>query len=156
MAHFEEGLTEKQLQLLKTLFKKSKSLKVFTVYETQNKIAQELGITRQALNIHLRKLREEGYIRTGRGFLDLTDKALRALGIKTADVFVTLKIDPKYRLNAYEKIKKLSVEKIYRITGDIDLMVQLSQAYLDEFLNNLTKIDGIKETTTYVVIESLK
>ena len=156
MAHFEEGLTEKQLQLLKTLFKKSKSLKVFTVYETQNKIAQELGITRQALNIHLRKLREEGYIRTGRGFLDLTDKALRALGIKTADVFVTLKIDPKYRLNAYEKIKKLSVEKIYRITGDIDLMVQLSQAYLDEFLNNLTKIDGIKETTTYVVIETLK
>ena len=156
MAHFDEGLTEKQLQLLKTLFKKSKSLKVFTVYETQNKIAQELGITRQALNIHLRKLREEGYIRTGRGFLDLTDKALRALGIKTADVFVTLKIDPKYRLNAYEKIKKLSVEKIYRITGDIDLMVQLSQAYLDEFLNNLTKIDGIKETTTYVVIETLK
>jgi len=156
MSHLEEGLTEKQLQLLKILFRKSKSLKVFTVYETQNKIASELGITRQALNIHLRKLREEGYIRTGRGFLDLTEKALRVLGIKTADVFVTIKIDPKYRLSAYEKIKNLPVEKIYRITGDIDLMVQLSQAYLDGFLNNLTKIDGIKETTTYVVIETLK
>lgn len=152
----EGGLTEKQVQLLRLLFKKSSSMKVFTVYETQRKLARELGITRQALNIHLRKLRDEGYIRTGRGFIDLTEKAARALGLKTSDVFVAIKVSPRMRVRAYRKIRDMPVEQVYRITGGIDLLVQLNQAILDQFLNNLSQIEGIEETTTYVVIETLK
>lgn len=149
-------LTEKQLQLLKLLLDRSRAIQVFTVEETQNKLAKELGITRQALNVHLRRLREEGYIRTGRGFIDLTEKALELLGIRTADVFVLVKIEPKLRSHAYSKIKALPVEKIYRVTGEIDLIAVVNQAKLDEFLRRISRIDGVKETITHVVIEVLK
>jgi len=149
-------LTEKQLQLLKLLLNKSIQMRVFTVQETQNELARELGVTRQALNVHLRRLREEGLVRTGRGFIDLTEKALEVIGVKAADVFVLIKVEPRLRSQAYMKIKSLPVEKIYRVTGDIDLIVLVNQAKLDEFLREASKIEGVKETVTHVVIESLK
>ncbi len=149
-------LTDKQLRLLRLLFEKSTSMRVFTVYETQNNLARELGITRQALNMHLRRLREEGYIRTGRGFIDLTEKALEALDVRTAEVFVMVKVEPSARSRAYPEIAKLPVERVFRVTGDIDLILQVNQAFLDETLRQLSRIPGVKETTTYVVIESLK
>ncbi|OYT62729.1 MAG: AsnC family transcriptional regulator [Thermofilum sp. ex4484_15] len=149
-------LTERQVQLLKMLFRKSKSMQIFTVRETQSKLAKELGITRQALNVHLRRLREQGLVRTGRGFIDLTEKALEILGIKTAEVFVLLKIEPRARNQIYSKIRSLPVERTYRVTGDVDLIAIVNQSKLDEFLRKISKLDGVKETTTYVVIETLK
>ncbi|HDD63571.1 MAG: AsnC family transcriptional regulator [Thermoprotei archaeon] len=149
-------LTDKQLQLLKLLLKKSKSMQIFTVTETQNELAKELGITRQALNVHLRKLRENGLIRTGRGFIDLTEKALEALGVKSADVFVLVRVEPRMRNHAYARIKALPVEKIYRVTGEIDLIIVVNQAHLDEFLRKISRIEGVEETVTHVVIESIK
>ncbi len=122
---------------------------------TQTEIAKRLGVTRQALNVHLRRLKELGYIRTGRGFVDLTDKALEALGLVTAEAFVAVRIEPKARNKAYSKIRSLPVERVYRVTGDIDLMVVVNQAMLDDILKQIARIEGVKETTTYVVIERL-
>lgn len=156
METHKHSLTEKQLELLSYLFEKSTPLRVFTVNETQQKISDELGISRQALNIHLRKLKEEGLIRTGRGFIDLTEKALEVLGKKPGDAFIVLRIEPHKRIEAYKELKQLPVEKIYRVTGDIDVIIQLSQSVLDDALNQVTRIDGIKETRTYVVIEIVK
>ncbi|MEM4669849.1 MAG: winged helix-turn-helix transcriptional regulator, partial [Thermofilum sp.] len=65
-------LTEKQMELLRFLFNRSKPLRVHTVELSQRKISSELGISRQALNIHLRRLRELKFVRTGRGFIDVT------------------------------------------------------------------------------------
>ncbi len=156
MNRAKKALTEKQVALLNLLFRKSEPMRVFTVTETQSELSRELGITRQALNIHLRKLKEEGYLRTGRGFIDLTEKALELLGVKKGDAFIAIKVEPQRRLEAYERIKELPVERIHRVTGDIDLIVQLSQAQLDEILNHIANIKGVKETRTYIVIESLK
>jgi DNA-binding Lrp family transcriptional regulator len=150
------GLTEKQAELIRYLFKRSKPLRVFTVADTQLKISQDIGISRQALNIHLRKLRELGYIRTGRGFLDLTEKALPIVGKQVGDSFIFVKLDPPKRLQAYEIIKELPVDKVYRVTGEIDLVIQVPQPMLDEVLDRINLIDGVKETKTYVVIETLK
>ena len=148
-------LTEKQIEILRTLRAESKLIKVFTVEENQSALAKKLGITRQALNVHLRKLKEAGFIRTGRGFIDLTDKALEALGVRTAEAFVAVKIEPRARNQAYSRIKMLPVERVYRVTGDIDLLVVINQALLDDFLKQVSKIEGVKDTTTYVVIERL-
>ena len=148
-------LTEKQIEILRTLQAESKLMKVFTVEENQSALAKKLGITRQALNVHLRKLKEAGFIRTGRGFIDLTDKALEALGVRTAEAFVAVKIEPRARNQAYSRIKMLPVERVYRVTGDIDLLVVINQALLDDFLKQVSKIEGVKDTTTYVVIERL-
>ena len=49
----------------------------------------------------------------------------------------------------------LPVERVYRVTGDIDLLVVINQALLDDFLKQVSKIEGVKDTTTYVVIERL-
>ncbi|RLE63065.1 MAG: AsnC family transcriptional regulator [Thermoprotei archaeon] len=148
-------LTEKQIEILRTLLAESKVIKVFTVEKNQSALAKKLGITRQALNVHLRKLKEAGFVRTGRGFIDLTDRALEALGIRTAEAFVAIKIEPRARGQAYTRIKTLPVERVYRVTGDIDLLVVINQALLDDFLKQISKIDGVKDTTTYVVIERL-
>jgi DNA-binding MarR family transcriptional regulator len=82
------SLTDRQLQLLKLLYNISNSTKVFTVKRTQGELARELNLTRQALNVHLRRLREENLIRTGRGFIDLTERALQILGVGVSEAFV--------------------------------------------------------------------
>lgn len=152
----ELHLTEKQQKLLKLLLEESKPIHVFTVEETQHRIAKELGITRQALNVHLRKLREAGLIRTGRGFIDLTERALKILNIKSADVFVLIKVHPTYREKVYFEIKKLPAIKLYRVTGEIDLIAVINQSNLNDFLRKISRIEGVRETITHVVIEVLK
>jgi len=113
-------------------------------------------VSRQALNIHLRRLRELGLIRTGRGFIDVTERALIVLGRQSGDAFIFLKLDPPKRMQAYEALKQLPVDKVYRVTGDIDVIVQVSQSMLENVLNAINSLDGVKETRTYVVIETLR
>ncbi|MCD6509406.1 MAG: Lrp/AsnC family transcriptional regulator [Thermoprotei archaeon] len=149
-------LTEKQLRLLHMLFGMSKALRVYTVEKSQDMLAKELGITRQALNIHLRRLKEEGLIRTGRGFIDLTEKALRVLKAEAASAFVLIKVEPKLRQEAYKRISELPVEKLYRVTGGIDLIAMVDQSKLDSFLRGLSTVEGVRETSAHVVIEILK
>ncbi len=150
------SLTEKSIKILKKLFESSEGTTVFTVKKTQSEIAKELNITRQALNIHLRKLKREGLIRTGRGFIDITKDALQILGLGTSDAFVFLKVIPKKREEVYKKIKELPAIKIYRVTGEIDLVAIVPQTHLSQFLEKVTTIDGIESTSSHVVISTLK
>jgi len=64
----ENTLTHRLFELLKTFYEEDKTIEVHTVKKTQDEIASELGIAKQALNIHLKTFKELGYIRTGRGF----------------------------------------------------------------------------------------
>ncbi|MCS7386943.1 MAG: Lrp/AsnC family transcriptional regulator [archaeon GB-1867-005] len=139
------------------LYESSKSMNVYTVTKSQSELARELGITRQALSIHLRKFKEEGLIRTGRGFIDLTEKALKALQIRSADAFVFIKVQPQLRNEAYRKISKLqAINKLFRVTGDIDLIAVVDQSTLDKFLKDVSKVEGVVLTSAHIVIEPLK
>lgn len=149
-------LTEKEFELLQYFFKKSQPLQVYTVSETQSTIAKSLGITRQALNMHLKKLREYGLIRTGRGFIDLTEKALQVLSGQSGTALITLKLEPQKRFEVYSILKQLPLEKVYRVTGDIDVIIKVSQNLLEEVLNKINILEGVRETKTYIVIETLK
>ncbi|AEC51631.1 AsnC family transcriptional regulator [Pyrococcus sp. NA2] len=145
-------LTNRQIELLRKLYREGKTIEVHTVEKTQDELAEELGITRQALSNHLKVLKELGYIRTGRGFIDLTEKALELLGEKRGDVFIFVKIEPTKRKQVYSTIKKLRVKKIYRVTGDIDLIIEADKSKLDEILEEIAALDGVKETVTHVVL----
>ncbi|WP_048159846.1 Lrp/AsnC family transcriptional regulator [Thermococcus sp. SY098] len=149
------SLTTRQIELLRKLYKEGKTIEVHTVEKTQDELAEELGITRQALSNHLKVLKELGYIRTGRGFIDLTGKALELLGERKGDVFVFVKIEPTKRKHVYDAIRKLKVRRIYRVTGDIDLIVEADKTKLDEILEEIASLDGVKETITHVVLETL-
>lgn len=150
------SLTDRQIQLLRMLYNISNSTDVFTVKKTQSDLARELNLTRQALNIHLRRMREENLIRTGRGFIDLTERALHVLGVSTTEAFIFLKIQPSQREYVYERIRKLPSSKIFRVTGEIDLVAVVPQARLDAFLEAVSGIDGVISTSSHIVISIIK
>jgi DNA-binding MarR family transcriptional regulator len=150
------SLTDRQMQLLRMLYKISNSTDVFTVKKTQGELAKELNLTRQALNIHLRRMREENLIRTGRGFIDLTERALQVLGVGTTEAFIFLKILPSQREYVYERVKELSSSKIFRVTGEIDIVAVVPQARLDAFLEAVSGIDGVISTSSHIVISIIK
>ena len=150
------SLTDRQLQILKMLFKISDSATVFTVKKTQTELAKELNLTRQALNIHLRRLREEGLIRTGRGFIDLTRKALQIIGAGTSEAFVFLRVTPSRREQVYEMVKSLPSLRVFRVTGEIDLVAMVPQSQLDSFLERVSSIEGVEFTSSHVIISVLK
>ena len=122
----------------------------------QDELATQLGISRQALNVHLRKLRDLSCIRTGRGFIDVTEKGLKALGISAIPAFILIRVSPVKRIHVYERIKELAVQRAFRITGDFDALIMVEREKLDEVLKKIYSVDGIQDTRSYVTIETVK
>ena len=98
------------LRLLRMLYEQGEPATTYTVKVKQSELAEQLGISRQALNVHLRKLRDFGCIRTGRGFIDITEEGLRVLGVFVNPAFVFIKISPLRREEAYQKILELYLQ----------------------------------------------
>ena len=151
-----EVLTRRSMQLLRMLYEKGKSTNTYTLHVKQDELAKQLGISRQALNVHLRKLRDLNYIRTGRGFIDVTEKGLTTLGIFSTPAFIFIKVSPLKRMHAYEKMKELTVQRAFRVAGDVDALLIVDREKLDDALKKLAAIDGVQDTKSYVTIETIK
>lgn len=54
------------VQLLRKLFEKARFTTNYTLSAKLDELSAQLGISRQACNVHLRRLKHRGYIRTGR------------------------------------------------------------------------------------------
>jgi DNA-binding Lrp family transcriptional regulator len=151
-----EPLTKRSVQLLKKLYEKGQSTSTYTLHIKQDELSAQLGISRQALNVHLRKLKNRSYIRTGRGFIDVTEKGLNALGVSTTPAFILIKVSPTKRIQVYDKIKEIAVTRAFRIAGEVDGLIIVERENLDEILKKLYAIDGIQDTRSYVTIETIK
>jgi len=151
-----EPLTKRSVKLLKMLHEKGKSTSTYTLQVKQDELSKQLGISRQALNVHLRKLKNNGYVRTGRGFMDVTEKGLNALGVSTTPAFILIKVSPIKRIQVYDKIRELAVSRAFRIAGEVDALIIVERENLDEILKKLYAIDGIQDTRSYVTIETIK
>ena len=138
------------------LYEKGKFTTTYTLHAKQDELSAQLSISRQALNVHLRKLKNRGYIRTGRGFIDVTDKGLSALGVSTTPAFILIKVSPTKRIQVYDKIKEIAVSRAYRIAGEVDALIIVERENLDDILKQLCDIDGIQDTRSYVTIETIK
>jgi DNA-binding Lrp family transcriptional regulator len=138
------------------LYTKGKPTTTYTLMVKQSELAKQLGISRQALNVHLRKLRDRGHIRTGRGFIDVTEKGLAVLGISVNPAFVFIKVSPLKRGDAYERIMQFPIQRIFRVTGDMDAILQVEREKLDDALKKLAAIEGIQDTKSYITIQTLK
>ncbi len=149
-------LTGRPLQLLRRLYKWSDPVTNYTLKIKQNELASQLGISRQALNVHLRKLRDRGYIRTGRGFIDVTEEGLTTIGISANPAFVFVKISPLKRTKAYEEIFKFPILRVYRVAGEMDVILVIERAKVDDALKGLANVEGVLETRTYITIQTLK
>ncbi|MCW4006771.1 MAG: Lrp/AsnC family transcriptional regulator [Candidatus Bathyarchaeota archaeon] len=151
-----EPLTKRSIQLLKTLYDKGKSTNAYTLRIKQDELSKQLGISRQALNVHLRKLKSTGYIRTGRGFIDVTEKGLSVLGVSTTPAFILIKTSPQKRMHVFEKIQELAIARAFRITGNADALIMVDRKNIDETLKKLYTIDGITQTCSHITIEVIK
>ncbi len=151
-----ETLTRRSIQLLNLLYQKGEATNAYTLRSKQDVLAKQLGISRQALNVHLRKLRDLDYIRTGRGFIDVTERGLNTLGISSVPAFVLIKVSPLKRSHAYQKIKELAIQRAFRIAGDMDALAVVEREKLDEVLSELSTVDGILDTKSYVTIETIR
>lgn len=146
-------LTEKQLHILRRLYNDSKSLKVHTTQKKQDELAFDLGISRQALSTHLKTLKDSGHIRTGRGFMDITDRALKEIGKMGDEAFVMIKINPSHRETVFLGLKKSLAERIYRTAGEYDIVAVVDMENLNDFLKEAASQEGLEETSSHVVIE---
>ena len=144
------------MQLLSLLYQKGEPTNAYTLRLKQDVLAKQLGISRQALNVHLRKLRDLDYIRTGRGFIDVTERGLNALGVSSVPAFILIKVSPLKRSHAYQKIKELAIQRAFRIAGDMDALAVVEREKLDEVLSELSTVDGILDTRSYVTIETIR
>jgi len=151
-----ELLTKRSIQLLRMLYEKGKFTSTYTLRVKQDELSEQLGISRQALNVHLRKLKNTGYIRTGRGFIDVTEKGLNAIGVSTTPAFILIKVSPMKRIHVYDKIRELAVSRAFRIAGEVDALIIVERENLDEILKKLYAIEGIQDTRSYVTIETIK
>ena len=138
------------------LYEQGKSTNTYSLHMKQSDLAKQLGISRQALNVHLRKLRDQDHIRTGRGFIDVTEKGLNALGVSSTPAFVFIKVSPGKRDKVYKRIGGLTIQKAFRVAGDVDALLLIERGKLDEVLRKLSSIDGVKDTKSYVAIEPIK
>jgi len=151
-----EPLTKRSVQLLRKLYEKARFTTTYTLSAKQDELSAQFGISRQAYNVHLRKLKNRGYIRTGRGFIDITEKGLSALGISSTPAFILIKVSPAKRVQVYNKITEIGVWQAFRIAGEVDSLIVVEREKLDEILKKLCDIDGVQETRSYVTIETLK
>lgn len=150
------ALTGKPSKILRMLFEKGNVGIAAVVDLKQSELSQQLGITRQALNVHLRKLRSQKLIRTGRGFFELTDKGLAVLGLSKNPAFVFIKVSPQSRVEAYKRIVALPVRQLFRVAGEMDLVLTVERERIENILESIAQIDGIESTRSYIAIESLK
>ncbi len=141
---------------MRLLCEQGRSTNTYTLHVKQDELARQLDISRQALNVHLRKLREMNYVRTGRGFIDVTDEGLSALGISSTPAFILVKASPLKRSYVYGKMKELMIQRAFRIAGDIDALVITERERLDEVLKGLSSIDGVQDTKSYIAIETIR
>lgn len=147
------SLTPRSLHILKLLWTSGDRKTVYSFRINQTELAHKLQVTRQALSIHLKRLRELGFVQVGRGFVSVTEDGVRAIGYRSNPVIMTVRVSPSKRLEAFGRIKVLPAVEIYTVTGDVDFVLIVEQDRLDQVLGMLSKIDGVLETKSLVSIE---
>ena len=151
-----EPLTKRSVKLLRRLFEKAQFTTSYTLSAKQDELSAQLGISRQAYNVHLRRLKNRGYIRTGRGFIEITETGLSALGISSTPAFILMRVAPAKRVEVYKKLMKIAVLQAFRVAGEVDALIVIESEKLDAILKQLYEMEGVQETRSYVTIETLK
>ncbi len=157
-ANVSHGLAKfsvtRSLQILELLRDIGNRKTFYAVQMGEVDLAQKLQISRQALSLHFKKLRESGFVQIGRGFINVTEDGLRAIGYHKDPVIVTLRILPQKRSETIRKIEAVPAIEIFRVTGDMDVVLIVEQDKLDTVLEILSSIDGVIETKSLVSINT--
>ena len=81
---------------------------------------------------------------------------MSALGISSTPSFILIRVSPAKRVEVYEKLTKIAVLQAFRVAGEVDALIVIESENLDAILKQLCEMDGVRETRSYVTIETLK
>ena len=114
-------------------------------------LARELGISRPAVHERIKKLEAGGVIQ---GYTIVAGK--RPINALRAHVLVGL--DPKLHDRAIAALRAFrAIRKLHTVSGDFDLLLELSAATseeLDDVLTRIGHIAGVKHTKTSVLLST--
>ena len=143
-----EDLTYRRTQILNYLLKRARPTTVYTINKDQDEIAKELGITRPALASYLRRFNNLGLVRTGFGFLDITDKAVRMLEKRTNDVIIFMKT--RQREKVCEKLKEFPA-RVLKLADEFDVVVITDKNTLEKIVDAV--VDFVTDTKVLISVE---
>ena len=147
-------LSKSEHRLLTFLRKNAESEYVYRVDLKQAELAEILGISRQALSVKLRPLIERKVIRTGRGFIEITENGLSVIGQYGKPVFIMVKVEPTKRKEVYAKVGEAEMGKVDKVSGDVDLILQIDGGAAAIVLDFISGLDGVISTKTYFTLGS--
>lgn len=150
-----EPLSKSEFRLLSFLRERAKGEYVHRVDLKQSELADKLRISRQALSVKLRPLIDRGYIRTGRGFVELTEKSMTAMGLFGKPAYILVKIEPDKRERVYRELTEAKLGRVNRVAGDVDLVLEVDGSKASKVLDVVSSMKGILQTKTYFTLELL-
>ncbi len=112
------------------------------------KIARQIGVSEAAVRQRVKKLIETGVLK--RFTIEVKDEASAIMLISVDPSTPTFKIS-----NELKKIN--SVEKVYEVTGESDIVVFLSARNIDELnscIDKVREVEGIVKTNTLMVLRA--
>lgn len=114
-------------------------------------LAAALDISVTAVNKRLRKLEKMGIIRRYSVNLDFTKLGFGIIAL------VRMAIEPAKRNDVINELKKVrNILEFYEVSGDYDIVAKVIARDIDEYrdrvLMRLSKIDGIKKTSSMIVM----
>ena len=112
------------------------------------KIARQIGVSEAAVRQRVKRLIETGVLK--RFTIEVKDEASAIMLISVDPSTPTFKIS-----NELKKIN--SVEKVYEVTGESDIVVFLSARNIDELnscIDKVREVEGIVKTNTLMVLRA--
>ncbi len=142
------GIGDKEIKVLRMLVEDGRI--------TYTGIAKKLGMSPAGVMKKVRKLEEFGIIK---GYTAIVDHAkLR----KPYKYIIMVKTEPGKHLDVAKSILKSmreSVLEVHTITGPYDVIIKLlagNSEELNELLKKLHGIDGVRETNTSLILETIE
>lgn len=118
------------------------------------RIAVRLGVSPATVLVRLRKLRKKGIIK---GFT--VDLDPEKLGFNV-QAYMFVKTDPKKTRSVLLRLSRMNnIVEMYEVTGDYHLLLKIwaeDQKALANIIDQVRLIDGVTNTSTILVLRSIK
>jgi DNA-binding MarR family transcriptional regulator len=135
-------LSERQKEILRFLEKRSKKKVVYAADVSFDEVSRMFNMTRQGMTKHFQTLKKEGFVRVGRGFVDLCEKGKRYTEARDT-LFYILKVSLEKKSEIIAAIRNLKFRR-----GEIgeegnELFLQIDPEYASDFLKYLEAFEGV-------------
>jgi DNA-binding MarR family transcriptional regulator len=136
-------LSKRQEEILKFLEKRSKKKVVYAADVSFDEVSKIFNMTRQGMTKHFQTLKKNGFVRVGRGFVDLCEKGKRYTEAHDT-LFYILEVSLEKKSEIIAAIRNLKFRK-----GEIgeegnELFLQIDPEYASDFLKYLEAFEGIR------------